>query len=160
MSDETPFSHLGAPPGDEDPRAQIQYMIGVLQAFEDVREPRMKPLRDKLHSAIAELEHDDDGKVRERYAASVQALQIETYDLIVVVVSQVRATLRAQLARGMSKPDRLDTERLQRDLGDFSQAMRKLVAAIKKGDHAKRLEAERLLEAAGGGIKAIEEQID
>lgn len=154
MSDANPFANLGAPPADDDPRAQLEYMVKVLEAFKGANEPRIKPLRTKLFAAFAAVKESPTEAQNQAFVNKLRGLQIETYDLVMVLVNQIRGTLRVQLGRAMPKPQKLDTEKLQSDLGDYAQGLRKLIAAMKSGDAAKRIEAQQLLERAGSSLDA------
>ena len=82
-----------------------------------------------------------------------------TYELLVTVINQTRATLRARLKQGMPPAERLDTEKLQKALGGFAQGLRKMLAAAKKGDKAAHDAAAAELEAAGNLLDETSEEI-
>lgn len=159
MSD-NPLDALRAPPEGADPKAQLEYLRDVVKAFSGIQEPRLKFLSTKLDAAVADWTAGSGAKDGERFVARINALQIETFELIVVVVTQIRSSLRLQLQRGLPKPQRLDIEKMQKQLGDFSQGMRKAAAALKSDDPAKRADAQRLLAESEQAMKALEEQID
>lgn len=154
MSDANPFSTLGPPPAGDDAHAQLTYMVKVLEAFKDAKEPRVKPLRAKLFAAVSAIKDNASEADSAQFQKRLRLLQLETYDLVMVLVNQIRGTLRVQLKRAMPKPQKLDTEKLQADLGDYAQGLRKLIAAMKTGDAAKRMEAQVLLEKAGHRLDA------
>jgi hypothetical protein len=154
VSDANPFATLGPPPAGDDPRAQLEYMANVLEAFKQAKEPRMKPLRAKLFAAVAAIKDNPAEADNAQFQKRLRLLQLETYDLVMVLVNQIRGTLRVQLKRAMPKPRKLDTEKLQADLGDYALGLRKLISAMKSGDAGKRLEAQALLEKAGQSLDA------
>ncbi len=153
-ADANPFATLGPPPAGDDPRAQLEYMASVLEAFKHAREPRIKPLRQKLFAAVSAIKDNPSEADNTQFQKRLRMLQLETYDLVMVLVNQIRGTLRVQLKRAMPKPQKLDTEKLQSDLGDYALGLRKLISAMKSGDAAKRLEAQALLEKAGRSLDA------
>jgi hypothetical protein len=154
VSDANPFATLGPPPAGDEPRAQLEYMVKVLEAFREAKEPRVKPLRAKLFAAVSAIKDNPAEADNVQFAKRLRMLQLETYDLVMVLVNQIRGTLRVQLKRAMPKAQKLDTERLQSDLGDYAQGLRKLISAMKTGDAGKRMEAQALLEKAGQSLDA------
>ncbi|MBC7792651.1 MAG: hypothetical protein H7Z43_03000 [Clostridia bacterium] len=160
MSAANPLDAVGPPPPTDDPHAQAEYLTQVLDAFAAIQEPRIKPLRARLLSALAELHDNEDGKGRERHVAAMKAVQIDVYELVITIINQIRTTLKVQLGRGMATPARLGMEKLQKQLGDQVRAMLKTVSALKSTDSAKFAEAARLLEEAQRGMQELQEQID
>lgn len=152
-----PFSALGPPPASADPAAHLAYLKGLLDAFAQSTEPRIKPLKEKLESTLQSVARAvERGEATEvvatRFAKELTELRIAVYDLLLTVVNQVRATLRVQVPRSTPEAQRVKMDDLQQALGDFAQGLRKLVAALKKGDVAKQEEAIREVEKAGSSL--------
>jgi len=151
---DNPFVGLGAPPQGSDPEAQLTYLKQVVGAFEQTGNPRVRPLGRKLEEALAQLARDsergaDPEKLARQFSAEVATLRHQAYDLLLTVINQVRATLRVKLQQGVPAPQRADTEKLQKALALFSQALRKTLNAAKKGDTAAQSEADHMLSEAG-----------
>lgn len=158
MSDDNPFANLGAPPESDDPKGQVEYLLHVLQAFGQSTEPRLKPLRAKLYATFEDIKANPGPDDEQKLKARLAMLQIEAYDLLSVLVNQVRATLRVQLGRGMPKPQRVDSEKLQQELANYAQGIRKLISALKTGDQQKRRDAHAILEAVGRETVIMDKQ--
>jgi hypothetical protein len=159
MTSENPFLEIGAPPDGEDAEAQLTYLKRVVAAFESTSNPRIKPLRRKLEEALADLADGagrgaDAESLATQFAGQVDALRAQTYELLLVVINQVRATLRVKLKQGVSPGERVDTERLQKALAFFSQGLRKTLRAQKSGDPDGQREAREMLSDAS---RALEE---
>jgi hypothetical protein len=159
MTTDNPFAQIGAPPVSEDPEAQLSYLKQVVGAFDATGNPRIKPLRHKLEEALEKLARGternvDPERLAREFAADVDALRLQTYDLLLIVINQVRATLRVRLKQGISPSDRVDTEKLQKALAVFSQGLRKMLRARKNGDARAEEEAKDILGEAG---RALEE---
>ncbi len=149
-----PFAGLGTPPASGDPEGQLHYLRRVVDAFHQTGNPRLKTLRQRLDQALLELargaERGADPDVLARgFAANVNQLQLQTFDLLTTVVNQARATLRVKLTQPLPPRERAEQEKLQKALGAFSQGLRKTLAAARKPDDAARDEANRLLTEAG-----------
>jgi hypothetical protein len=150
---------IGAPPAGDDPEAQVEYLIRVVTAFQATGNPRIKPLRKRLDTMLERLAEggerlapeDEEGiqELATELATEVHGLQRQTYDLLLTVINQTRATLRVKLKQGMPPNERVDTEKLQKSLAAFAQGLRKMLVAAKKGDKQAHDEAARELEAAG-----------
>lgn len=153
-----PFLDIGAPPEGNDPEAQLSYLKTVVAAFHASGNPRIKPLSRKLDIALEDLarggqKNDDPTKLAKQFAAQVDALRLQTYDLLLTVINQVRATLRVKLKQGMPPDERVDSEKLQEALGVFAQGLRKLLSSIKKGNSEGLAEGGKLLDDAGKLIR-------
>lgn len=149
-----PFQALGPPPEGNEPRSQLLYLQRVMEAFAQTAEPRVAPLKRKLQAAVTRLaqgteREEEPEQVAARFGAEVARLRLESYELLLTLVNQVRATLRVQLARMMPPDKRIDSELLQKGLGIYAQGLRKLVTALKTDDESKRAEAHTLLDEAG-----------
>jgi len=148
---------IGAPPEGDDPEAQVQYLVRVVEAFQATGNPRIKPLRKKLDGMLERLaegaesiESDDEVEVLAReLAVEINGMQRQTYELLLTVINQTRATLRVKLKRGMPSDERFDTEKLQKSLAAFAQGLRKMLAAAKRGDRQAHDDAAVELELAG-----------
>lgn len=148
---------IGAPPEGDDPEAQVQYLKRVVEAFAATGNPRIRPLRRKLDTMLERLAAGAERATGDQaveslaraFAVEVSELQRQTYDLLLTVINQTRATLRVKLKQGMPADERVDTEKLQRALAAFAQGLRKMLVAAKKGDKRAHDEAARELEAAG-----------
>jgi len=151
---ENPFRDLGAPPAtDAPPAEQLRYLEGVIEGFRNAGSPRIKPLQKQLTDALERLQRGlDRGTAPEEIAAQlsgdVAALRLQTFEILLVVVNQVRATLRVKLQGGLPTPERLDVEALNRGLGLYAQGVRKLVAAFKKNDEQAVRQASEALDEA------------
>lgn len=151
---DNPFSGVGDPPEGQDPEEQLTYLRKVVDAFQGTDNPRIRPLKKKLNEALLRLaggsERDvDPEELANKFAGEVEALRLKTYDLLLTVVNQVRATLRLKLKKGMATTERVDTERLQKALALFSQGLRKTVLATKKSDSKAFDDATQVLAEAG-----------
>ena len=149
-----PFLGIGAPPAGSDPEAQLSYLKRVVEAFDSTGNPRLKPLRQKLDNAMIELARGsernlDPEKLAKQFAREVDDLRLQTFELLVTVVNQARATLRVKLHQILPPGERVDTEKLQKALGLFAQGLRKTLAAAKKADPQAKDEGNRLLDEAG-----------
>jgi len=159
-----PFQALPPPPSGNDPAAQVDYLERVVQAFEQAGNPRLAPLKKRLHATLAEVARgaergDDPEKLAREFAAQVAELRLQTYDLLSVVINQVRATLRVKLQGSLAPPERLDAESLQKGLGEYAQGLRKLILAIKKRDATLEAEAQKLISAANELLSAAGKQL-
>ncbi len=155
---DNPFLDIGAPPEGEDPEAQVEYLKRVVTAFAATGNPRIKPLRKKLDTMLERLAagaesartEDELRTLAQEFAVEINALQRQTYELLVTVINQTRATWRVKLKQGGLPPgEKLDTEVLQKALAAYAQALRKMLAAAKRGDKAAHDAAARELEHAG-----------
>ncbi len=152
-SGDNPFIALGTPPEGDDPEAQLSYLKGVVHAFELSGNARVRPMGRKLEDALARLAAagqrggDPEALARE-FAGEVNELRQQAYDLLLTVINQVRATLRVKLQQGVPGPQRGDAEKLQQALAAFSQALRKGLVAVKKGDREAQKEADKLVAEA------------
>ena len=151
---ENPFQGIGAPPEGSDPEAQLSYLRRVVDAFHSTGNPRLRPLRQKLDLALADLARGternlDPEKLAGQFSAQVDELRLATFELLVTVVNQARATLRVKLHTILPPGQRVDTEKLQKALGVFAQGLRKTLTAAKKADPQARQEGNRLLDEAG-----------
>ncbi|MBI5511775.1 MAG: hypothetical protein HY903_23715 [Deltaproteobacteria bacterium] len=163
MSDaaENPFRGIGAPPQGTDPEPQLAYLRRVVDAFHSTGNPRLRPLRQKLDDALEELARGaaknlDPEKLAREFGARVTDLRLQTFDLLLTVINQVRATLRVKLQRGMPWSEKIDTEKLQQALGLFSQGLRKTLAAARKADPQAHDEGNKLLEEAGRMMAGVD----
>ncbi len=109
MSDAHAFARLGTPPGNDDPAGQLQWLIRCVDSFAEKNDPRVQPLRDKLFLTLGELKPSMSDDEKALLNARLHAVQIETFEVITVVINQIRATLRVQLARGMAKTQALES---------------------------------------------------
>lgn len=163
-----PFADIGELPKGDDPEAQVEYLRSVVDAFHATGNPRIKPLRRKLDAMLARLADGAESAsseaelkaLAEEAAGAVADLQRQTYDLLLTVINQTRATLRVRLQQGVPPNERLDAEKLQSSLAGFAQALRKMLSSAKKGDReghdaaARELEAaSRLLDDTAGELK-------
>ncbi|MBI3179417.1 MAG: hypothetical protein HYZ27_07125 [Deltaproteobacteria bacterium] len=148
-----PFIALSTPPEGNDPEEQLNYLKEVVHAFETTGNARVRPLGRKLEDALARLavagqRGGDPEKLARQFAQEVSELRLQAYDLLLTVINQVRGTLRVKLQQGMPGPRRGDSERLQKALAAFSQALRKALVAVKKGDRDAQTEADKLVSEA------------
>ena len=148
-----PFLGVGAPPEGPDPKAQLEYLRRVVDAFHSTGHPRLKPLRQKLDHALEELargakRHAAPEKLAREFAQEVAELKLQTYELLVTVVNQARATLRVKLRHILPPEQRIDTEKLQKGLGLFSQGLRKALVGARKQDAAAQAEGKATLAEA------------
>ena len=161
---ENPFAAIGAPPEGEDPRQQLLYLQSIVAAFEKTPNPRIKPLQKQLGTAIENLavsveRGDPPAQIGQRFQRDIRDLRVQTFDLVLVVVNQFRATLRVKLQAGMAPPQRLDMELLQRALGEYAQAVRKMIGAMKKGDAQTAKEAGEMMDRANAMLDQSREQM-
>jgi len=136
---DNPPAVLSAPPPIGDPQATLEFLKGVAQSFAAAEHPRVKPLQKRLSEAIDHLSRSLQAQERPqeiaaRFVTDVRDLYVQTYELISVLVNQFRASLRVKLLAGMPAPDKINVELLQQALSDYAQAVRKMIAAQKKGD--------------------------
>jgi hypothetical protein len=148
------FQGIGAPPEGQDPEAQLSYLKRVVEAFQATGNPRLKPLRQKLDQALLAVAQGaernlDPEKLAQQFAREVDELRFQTFELLVTVVNQTRATLRVKLRQALPPEQRVDTEKLQKALGLFAQGLRKTLTAAKKADPQASDEGNRLLDEAG-----------
>jgi len=159
-----PFTNLGAPPEGDDPEGQLRYLRQVMDAFSQTDNPRVKPLGRKLDVALEKMAKksergaDPETLARELHA-EVRALSLQTYELLLTVINQVRATLRIKLQRGMAGDERLKSEQLQDGLALYAQGLRKLLSAIKKGNQQGQDEGSEMLQRASLQLDAIGQQL-
>jgi hypothetical protein len=136
---ENPFAAIGAPPETDDVREQLLYLERVLEAFQKTPHPRLKPLRRQLCKAIENLglavqRGDPPEEIARRFTDEARDLRRQTYELVLTVVNQFRATLRAKLQAGMAAPQRTDMELLQKGLREYAHAVRTMVSAMRNND--------------------------
>ena len=151
------FSSLGPPPPGDEPEAQVAYLQGVLAAFEQTRHPRLKPLRRKLQRALKGLgspqAQRDPARAAAQFARELQALRLQTFELVATLASQVRTALAAQ-HKGAPLPGDVHTVDLA--LEEFGRGMRKAVVALRRGDARAEDEARELLRGAGERVRRRE----
>ncbi len=138
------WQELAGPPAS-DPESQLAYLKRMVQLFHRAPHPRVKALRRKLDAALIQLvEAAETGRspaeLAEELAGHIDALRSETFELLLTVVNQVRGTLRVRAKNSPAE--------LQDGLQLFSQALRKMVAAMRKGDLCGETEAQRQLDEA------------
>lgn len=161
---DNPFSGVGDPPEGQDPEAQLTYLRKVVGAFQGTDNPRIRPLKKKLNEALLRLAGGsergvDPQELAGKFSDEVDALRLQTYDLLLTVVNQVRATLRLKLKKGMAGAERVDTERLQKALALFSQGLRKTLLATKKSDSKAYDAAVQVLAEAGQVLEETGHQL-
>ncbi|MCK5688132.1 hypothetical protein KAI87_02620, partial [Myxococcota bacterium] len=116
------FTELASPDEGADHHAHLAYLVSLLEAFEQTGDARIKPMRRKLHTAIIELtEGTEQGLSTEELALKFQKriadLQVQTYEVLNIVVNQLRATLRMKLKRSPPMVGGVNMQELQDNLG-------------------------------------------
>ncbi|MEE8409920.1 MAG: hypothetical protein V3T05_09960 [Myxococcota bacterium] len=161
---DNPFAGVGDPPAGQDPEAQLTYLRKVVDAFQSTGNPRIRPIKKQLNEALLRLggaseRGVDPEELAKTFAGEVDALRLRTYDLLLTVVNQVRATLRLKLEKGMATTERIDTERLQKALALFSRGLRKTLLATKKRDTKAHDDATQILAEAGQVLEETGHQL-
>lgn len=157
---DNPFAALpSAPAASASPEEQLRYLEGVVEAFRTAGNPRIKPLQKQLTSALERLHRGAErGEDREALAMTlsedITELRLQTFELLLVVVNQVRATLRVKLQHGLPAPERVDVTELNKSLTLYAEGVRKLVSAFKKNDDASIRVASEALDAACAQMSA------
>jgi hypothetical protein len=150
------WQKAGAPP--EEPKAQLGYLRNMVELFHRIENPRLKALRRKLDAALMQLVQSSEGKkaaeVAEELATRLEALRRETFEVLLVVVNQVRGTLKAKLAGGLTPAGRASSEKLHQGLTRFAKALRELVTATERNDPEAASAAGKLMDEAARTLDA------
>lgn len=130
---------LGAPAADATPEQQLAFVAALTQGLGEAGGPRVAELGRRLDEAFRALaaghaRGDEPRALSRRAAAEVRDLELEAYDLLSVVVNQVRATLRVRVESGLRPTGDLRLDRLQEGLAEVSKGLRKLLTAARRGD--------------------------
>ncbi len=162
---DNPFAALPSPPTPSSPpEEQLRYLEGVVEAFRSAGNARIKPLQKQLTLALERLHRgagrgEDRDVVAMQLADDIAELRVQTFELLLVVVNQVRATLRVKLQRGLAPPERLDVTALNKGLTLYAEGVRQLVVAFKKGDEHAVQSASRALDEASALMKTSGEAL-
>jgi hypothetical protein len=140
----SPLEALRPPAADADPEVRLGFLAALTFALGEAGGPRLAELGRRLAEALRALAaghaRGEEARVLgRRAAAEVRDLELEAYDLLSVVVNQVRATLRVRVEGGLRPAGEVRVDRLQEGLAEVSKGLRKLLGAARRGD----VEAER-----------------
>ena len=129
-----------------------------MQVFESAPHARIKPLQKQLNIAIEHLTRGiqttgNPESIAKQFVSDVRDLYVQTYEIMSVLVNQFRATLRVKLISGMPPPEQTDVDKLQQALAEYAQALRKMIAARKKGDDEAAKMASGQMERAAEVLK-------
>ncbi len=129
---------------------QYEFLIELVQAFKTYEHPRLKPLEDKLRVSLQRVVKSAEASVSPdnlaaQFAEDLADLRLQTFELLLTVMNQVRASMKVALQSGGRLPGRLQMQDLERSLGTFSIGLRKAIHGYKKGDASQNEQANRLL---------------
>jgi hypothetical protein len=151
------WQKLGPPPESAAAKAQLTYLQRMVEMFHRVEHPRLKALRRKLDATLVQLVQSAEQstsatEVAQELAARLEALRRETFETLLVVVNQVRGTLKAKLAGGQSAAARMASERLHEGLTRFSKGLRELLSAADRNDPEAESAASKLMDEAAKSL--------
>jgi hypothetical protein len=136
---------------------QLAWLKRLIEVFHRAQDGRIKTLRRQLDDALVQLAlgHEagtDADELGRDFAARIERLRHDTFDVLLTIVNQVRGTLRAKLQGGMSKTARDEAERLQDGLQLFSKGLRQVLLAAQSGDAAAEAQGSRQLDEAARAL--------
>jgi hypothetical protein len=151
------WQELGTPPAGS-AKDQLGYLRRMVELFHKVEHPRLRALRRKLDATLVQLVQSAEGKapadVAAELAARLEGLRRETFEVLLVVVNQVRGTLKSKLAGPHNAAARAASERVHEGLTRFAKGLRELLSAADKHDEGKVEKAEKLMDEAAKSLGA------
>jgi len=149
---------LFEPPAD-DPKAQADFFLEMLDNFAQAGTPESKRLRIALIQAVsdyAEQAKENKDEAIQVLKAKVLGMEVACSELVLKSISKIRDRFRLE-ARKLGKKSKAGhvAHTVTEGLTLASQSMEKLLQAAEEGNHSLRGEAQALMERAREVLKVL-----